>query len=499
MTMIVFLFVLQIIFTGWTLERTRDAAEAPVRSVCRAARDRDPVDCERKMSATPLRTWSILVSRGLDRWLVALLALLPAASLAAVSVPNTPPGRVLGAWLDAFNSADRAREESFIKTYASWMDLENAMRWRAETGGYDLLAIYTNDQTHVLFRVKARANAAEEIGTMQVNATEPLVVTELGTFHIPAGAKFEAVTLDSAARARVIDHVAGAFDSYYVYPEIGKKMSAALRMRKTSREYRSIHDGRAFARKLTEDLRAVSQDKHVEVRFSYVVQPAQLTTTNPEEESRRLAAVNCGFVKAEHLQPNIGYVKFDMFADPEICAPTAGAAMTFLADSDALILDLRDNNGGRAGMVEIIASYLFAERTHLDDVFRRAENTTQQSWTLSDVPGKKFIGKPVFVLTSKRTFSAAEDLSYVLTNLKRATLVGETTGGGAHPVELKRIDDHFSVTVPTGRSISPITNTDWEGTGVEPDVKVAAAEALDVALKLAAQEISKHAPSRALP
>jgi C-terminal processing protease CtpA/Prc len=107
------------------------------------------------------------------------------------------------------------------------------------------------------------------------------------------------------------------------------------------------------------------------------------------------------------------------------------------------------------------------------------------------VPGKKFTGKPVFVLTSKRTFSAAEDLSYALKNLKRATLIGETTGGGAHPVEPKRIDDHFSVIVPTGRSISPITKTDWEGTGIEPDVKVSAAEALDVAQKLAAEEINK--------
>ena len=102
-----------------------------------------------------------------------------------------------------------------------------------------------------------------------------------------------------------------------------------------------------------------------------------------------------------------------------------------------------------------------------------------------DVLGKRFVDKPVFVLTSKATFSAAEGFSYALKNLKRATLIGETTGGGAHPVEPHRIDDNFFIIVPSGRSISPITKTDWEGTGVEPDVKVPAASALDEALKRA--------------
>jgi len=421
----------------------------------------------------------------------ALLAVLPALALADVSVPDTPAGHALGAWLDAFNSADRAREESFIKTYASWMSLDSAMKRRAETGGYDLLAIYANDETNVFFRVKAKVSATEEIGRVRVSATEPVVVTELRLSRIPAGASFEAVTLDATARAGLIDRVAGILDDAYVFPETGKAMSAALRMREAGGEYRDMRDGEDFARKLTEDLREVSHDKHLEVRFSFVVQPVESSPKHPEEESKRLAAVNCGFERAEHLLPNIGYLKFDMFANPEVCAPTASAAMTFLADSDALILDLRDNNGGMGAMVELIASYLFAERTHLNDIFSRPENATREAWTLEFVPGKKFIGKPVLVLTSKRTFSAAEDLCYVLKNLKRATLIGETTGGGAHPVEPRRIDDHFSVIVPTGRSISPITKTDWEGTGVEPDVQVAAPQALDVAQKLAALEISK--------
>ena len=139
-------------------------------------------------------------------------------------------------------------------------------------------------------------------------------------------------------------------------------------------------------------------------------------------------------------------------------------------------------------MVTLIASYLFAEPTHLNDIYNRKENSTTQFWTSSYVPGRNFIGKPLYVLTSKQTFSAAEDLSYALKNLKRATLIGETTGGGAHPIEPRRIDDHFLMIVPSARSISPITKTDWEGTGVKPDLELPAAEALTEALKRARNE-----------
>lgn len=219
-----------------------------------------------------------------------------------------------------------------------------------------------------------------------------------------------------------------------------------------------------------------------------MIQPVGEFTQRSEPEPvlrHQLLAINCGFEKAEHVPPNIGYLKFNLFADPEICAPTAIAALNFLADSDALIIDLRDNNGGSSGMVTLIASYLFAEPTHLNDAYNRANNTTIQFWTSSYVSGKRFIDKPVFVLTSKKTFSAAEDFSYALKNLKRATLIGEATGGGAHPVQPHRIDDHFSIIAPFARSISPITKSDWEGSGVEPDIRVPADDALREALERA--------------
>ncbi len=418
--------------------------------------------------------------------LVALLAVFPAFSLADVSVPNTPPGRAFNAWLEAFNSGDRARLESFTRAYMPRKNPDDYLGWREEVGGYELLEIYSSDKTNVFFHVKARANAVEEIGRVTVDAADPHSVVALGSWRIPPGAKVEVTILDGAARSKLVERVAESFDSSYVYPDIGKKMAAAVRKGNARGDFRAVIYGEDLARKLTENLQGVSRDKHVEVRFSYFVRPEESPAMRSEREAQWLASMNCGFEKVEHLPPNIGYVKLNMLADTKVCAPTASAAMNFVADSDALIVDLRDNRGGGGGMVEYIASYLFAGRTHLDDLFSRTESATKEMWTSSDVPGRKFVAKPVFVLTSKQTFSAAEYLANVLRNLKRATLVGETTLGGAHTVESVGIDDHFMMRVPSGR---PITRTDWEGAGVEPDVKADANQALDVAVKLATEKI----------
>lgn len=169
--------------------------------------------------------------------------------------------------------------------------------------------------------------------------------------------------------------------------------------------------------------------------------------------------------------------------------------MNFLAHVDAIIFDLRTNGGGDPKMVAFIASYLFDQPTHLSDIYNRREDSTTQYWTSPYVPGPRLANTPAFILTSKNTFSGAEDFAYNLKIPKRATVIGETTGGGAHPVGGHRIDDHFSIGVPFARSINLTTKTNWEGTGVEPDVKVPVADALDTATKLALEKIQSNTPA----
>jgi peptidase S41-like protein len=300
------------------------------------------------------------------------------------------------------------------------------------------------------------------------------------------------IKIDAAERSRVIDGAIANLHEFYVFPETAKKMEDAVRARQKKGEYDSVTDGNAFAELLTAHFREVSHDKHLGVGFSAERIPDGPPGVNSDAAAQRrkqIERMNCGFETVEHFDQNIGYLKFNMFADPEICGPTASAAMNFLGNVDAIIFDLRDNGGGDPRMVAYVSSYLFVEKTHLNDLWERKGGTTEQFWTLTDVPGKRLSGTPAFVLTSRRTFSGAEEFTYNLKNLKRATTVGETTGGGAHPVSGHRIDDHFMIAVPFARAINPISKTNWEGTGVEPDVKVAAADALSTAQKLASERV----------
>ncbi|HVG30540.1 MAG TPA: S41 family peptidase, partial [Pyrinomonadaceae bacterium] len=200
------------------------------------------------------------------------------------------------------------------------------------------------------------------------------------------------------------------------------------------------------------------------------------------EERRELSWMNHGFNRVERLRGNVGYIEFNGFMDAEAGAEAVAAAMNFVANTDALIIDLRKNGGGNPEMVALVCSYLFGpEPVHLNDLYWREGNRTQEFWTRKEVAGRRYLNKDVYVLTSKRTFSGAEEFSYNLKNLKRATIVGETTGGGAHPGGGVRVNEHFMMFVPRGRAISPVTKTNWEGTGVKPDVEVPAEQALTVA------------------
>ena len=295
------------------------------------------------------------------------------------------------------------------------------------------------------------------------------------------------LTIDAATRTQVVDTILKRLNESYVFPDIAKKMEASIRERVTKKEYDQITSAKQFATTLTNDLQAVSHDKHLRVRYSYEAVPERAPRQEPtaeerEQRKRDLTWMNHGFSKVERLRGNIGYLEFLNFMDEELGADTVAAAMNFVNGTDALIIDMRNNGGGNPAMVALVCSYLFGpEPVHLNDLYWREGNRTDEFWTRKELSGKRYLNKDVYVLTSKRTFSGAEEFTYNLKNLKRATIIGETTGGGAHPGGGFRISEHFGMFVPTGRAISPITKTNWEGTGVTPDISVPADQALLVA------------------
>jgi len=294
-------------------------------------------------------------------------------------------------------------------------------------------------------------------------------------------------TIDAATKTQVIDELLKELNDRYVFPEVAKQMESNIRQRISNKEYETIASSDEFAKKLTADLQSVSRDKHLRVRFSLKPIPVFLRQSEPSAEERaqfenEMKRINFAFEKVERLPGNIGYIKLNNFFAPELGAETVAAAMNFVTNTDALIFDLRENGGGDPAMVALICSYLFGDKpVHLNDLYWREGNKTEEFWTKPNVIGKKYLDKDVYVLTSNRSFSGAEEFTNNLKVLKRATIIGETTGGGANPGGVFRINDHFGVFIPTGRAINPVTKTNWEGTGVEPDVKVSKETALKTA------------------
>jgi retinol-binding protein 3 len=423
--------------------------------------------------------------------LLALLCLGAGCGLAQTSVPDTPAGHTLQAWLDAFNSGDRAKIETYVKTVDTKQNVDGMMGFRSQTGGFELIGIDSSEPLHVRFRVKEKGGPTTALGNLLVKDGQPPTVVTFGLSAMPPGAVPENVTIDAAERKKVIDGVGDVLKEYYIELPMAEKMADTVKAHEAKGDYNAISDGDTFASRLTDDLQAVSHDKHLRVNFNSFKAPPMKEPT-AEDLARfhqQMERNNCAFDKVEILPNNIGYIKFDGFMDADFCGPTVVAAMGFVAHTDALIFDLRQNGGGQPAMVTMIASYLFDKPTHLIDMYFRKEDRTQQNWTLSYLPGKRMPTQPVFVLTAKRTFSGAEEFAFDLQKQKRAVIVGETTGGGAHPVSGHLVADYFMVGVPFAKSLDPVTKTNWEGTGVEPDVKVAADDALTTAQKLALEKI----------
>lgn len=295
--------------------------------------------------------------------------------------------------------------------------------------------------------------------------------------------------VDGAVRREVIAAVVQHLQSDYVDPVAGTRAAEALRAQFNSGVFNDARSGAAFATSLAEALTEATGDGHLNVE--YVARPmsegdraAEADFTAQEMERYYGAGINFGVKKVERLDNNIGLLELSVFPPASMGGAVISAAMQVIARTDALIIDLRQNGGG-SDTVALVASYLFDTVQPLSGIYDRPSDTTQQRSTQPYVPGARFgPDKPVYVLISKRTFSAAEALAYDLQALKRATIVGEPSGGGAHPFQYRRIHPQFVLWSVTQKSFNPITQSNWQGVGVQPDVRVPADQALAKAIEL---------------
>ena len=300
--------------------------------------------------------------------------------------------------------------------------------------------------------------------------------------------------LTTQQKNEAVDSVVKLMNERYTFPETAKQIEQFLRKQQAANAYDTINDGNSFAAKLTADIRSICSDKHVNIRYSAEALPVsrgnilQISEEEKKGYAEFLRLENYGVTKLEVLKGNIGYIDFKFLCGTEYAGDFYAAMMNYVQHTDALIIDFRKCGGAMSdNVIPFLCSYFFADKTHLNDLYWREGNFTQQTWTQVVVPGKKYLNKPVYILTSNRTFSGAEEMAYDLKNLKRATIIGEVTGGGANPGGSVNVTEHFSMFLPVGRAINPITKTNWEGVGVQPDTVIKSRLALHKAQLLAMQ------------
>jgi hypothetical protein len=322
------------------------------------------------------------------------------------------------------------------------------------------------------------------------------------------------VVVDGAMRHQAVEALVTQLEAHYVFPEKVKPIETLLRQRLRNGDYDALSNGEQLAKTLTADMVLSAHDLHTRVDFSDDVLPPESSLpgfTRPKPEQgpffmrwidalgRKMAKF--GVEKAEQLPSNIGVLALSYFFDPELSGEKYAAALDKLAGTGAMIIDLRGGRGGNAESVRLLISYFVDKRTRLNDIYSRETGIAEQFWTEDKLAGKRYgAQKKVAILVGPNTHSAAEDFAYTMQAMKRATVIGARTWGGAHPTGGYRLGDHFIGVIPNRRSISPITHTNWEGGGVIPDIAAAPADAMAVAkAHLLRSELDKVGVRPALP
>ncbi|UCE60172.1 MAG: S41 family peptidase [Phycisphaerales bacterium] len=419
-----------------------------------------------------------------------------------VKLPDTPAGLQARAYIAAFSSGDEVRFRLFETEHRAESALkrrsieDRVATYRELNGQYGRLVaqrVLDASNHNLVLAVESQRSGLLYMD-FEVEESAPHKLTAVwieGPIDVKRAPSYEK-PLNDQMRTRVVERAAAELERSYVFEDIGKEMAVDIRQRLAAGDYDKITNCYAFARRLTDDLLAICNDKHLRVRPRA---PIDHRAIQDRESGAPQApgAGNFGFVRAEVLAGNVGYIKLDDFSGAPDAQPTAAAAMGFVANSDALIFDLRDNRGGSPNMIAFLAGYLFDEPVHLNSFHDRTEGSVRDAYSAKCVLGRRYgQDKPVYVLTSGHTFSAAEEFTYNLKHLGRATIVGETTGGGAHSVMRYAMNKYFSMSVPFARSVNPLTKTNWEGVGVKPHVEVTADQALHRACELALSVMSKN-------
>jgi C-terminal processing protease CtpA/Prc len=310
-------------------------------------------------------------------------------------------------------------------------------------------------------------------------------------------------TLKQTDKKAVIDSLCMLLNTYYVSAEKATQITNTLQTNFKNGSYDKLNNPNFFTDAINATMRLMSQDKHLNLAFDPEGIKAQLKaetkviTTNESENLQKyltqIKRQSYGFKEIKMLEGNVGYLRIDDFFSPNYAAETAIAALNFLSSSEAIIFDMRYNKGGDASMIQVIISQLYKKDTtiHLNSFYHRATNTTSEMFTIPNLKGNKMPEIPVYVLTSKETFSAAEALAYDLQSLKRATIIGEVTAGGANAGNTAIVTQLFTLFLPSEKTINPITKTNWEVVGVIPDVITTANNALEKAHIIALENLVK--------
>ena len=295
----------------------------------------------------------------------------------------------------------------------------------------------------------------------------------------------ERTSLTKKEKNIIIEKALKLLNDEYVFPDVALKIEKHIKVKLAEGIFNKITDYNEFAEKLTKEMRFISKDKHMVCWCGTGSQSFQKSADSIKSRIPEIKLKNekrFSFVRAGVIENNIGVLDFNFLPLLRESKESTDKVMKIVSGASALIIDLRKNPGGDGELVKYICSYLLDKPTHINSIYSRHSNTTEDYVTLEKVDGKKMTNVPVFVLTSSFTFSAAEEFAYDIQTQKRGILVGEVTGGGANPTGGFPLDYGFWISVPQGRAINPITKTNWEGTGVKPDIMVDAAKAFDIAL-----------------